>query len=108
MRPAKGAALARHMELEPAGRWEPRVQARPIGGPPPRGEKDSGVTEIGLTGTVWWQSSVNATGAIFYKARRGSAADDELVAYVDFGRAVRSQNGSFFLDRSAIELGSRL
>jgi hypothetical protein len=71
------------------------------------GENEAGVTEIGLTGAVWRQSSLVADGAVFYHARGGSPADDELVAYISYREPVRSANGSFFLDKSAIELGTR-
>jgi len=66
-----------------------------------------GAAEIVLPGAVWWQSSVTANGAIYYKARGGGAADDELICYIAFDGPVRSVNGTFFLDKSSIGVSTK-
>jgi hypothetical protein len=45
---------------------------------------------------TWPGATVQATGAVMYQDN-GSEAEDELVAYFDFGRMVTSMAGAFIL-----------
>jgi hypothetical protein len=44
---------------------------------------------------VWPASTITARGAVLYKSRGGAAADDELLAYVDFGSDKSSSGAAF-------------
>ena len=63
-----------------------------------------GMTEVTLGGAVWARATFVARGAVYYKARGGSAELDELVAYVGADEDVTATNGDFTLSASLIEL----
>ena len=45
--------------------------------------------------TTWPASTITARAAVIYKSRGGVAANDELVAYVDFGADITSTADTF-------------
>lgn len=47
----------------------------------------------------WTSATISAVGAIVYKST-GTAADDTLAFFVDFGGTVTSTNGNFSIDHS--------
>ena len=55
--------------------------------------------DIALGGSTWDNASIRARGAAYYKA-----GNDELVAYIDFGRDVVSTNGTFELTASTLRI----
>ena len=63
-----------------------------------------GDTAISLGGALWTAATLSASGAVYFKTRGGPAADDELVAYIDFRGPVKATNGDFRLDASTIRL----
>jgi hypothetical protein len=60
-------------------------------------------TDVSLGGTSWSASTITARGAVYYKST-GTAANDLLVAYIDFGSDVISTNGTFSLTASTLRL----
>jgi hypothetical protein len=50
---------------------------------------------------TWEEATITARGAVIYKSRGGSAADDELVGYVDFVTDQESTNGDFTINWNA-------
>lgn len=50
--------------------------------------------EISFSITSWTSATITARGAVIYKST-GTASDDPLVGYVDFGSDVSSTNGTF-------------
>jgi len=58
--------------------------------------------DITLGAVNWPASTITAAGAVYYKARGGSAEADELVAYIDFNGNVSSTSGVFSLSASTI------
>lgn len=50
--------------------------------------------------TTWASSSITARGAVIYKST-GTAANDLLIAYKDFGEDKTSSNGNFTITWSA-------
>jgi hypothetical protein len=58
-------------------------------------------TDIDLGGATWADSTISATGAVYY-----SAGSDQLVAFVDFGGVVSSLNGAFSLSASTITIAN--
>ena len=71
----------------------------------PVGVRQAGdATVVSLGGAVWRPATLAAAGAVYFKSRGGSAGDDELVAYIDFGGSVKASNGDFRLDASTIRL----
>ena len=51
--------------------------------------------DISFGNVAWVNSTLSARGAVIYKALGGAASADPLVAYVDFGEVVTSQNSAF-------------
>lgn len=49
----------------------------------------------------WTRASVVARGCVVYKSRGGLPTDDELVAFVDFGKDVASTDAAFTVSFSA-------
>jgi hypothetical protein len=47
---------------------------------------------------TWSSSTITARYAIIYKSRGGAASADDLLAYIDFGQDMSSNNGAFTLD----------
>lgn len=47
---------------------------------------------------TWSSSTITARYAAIYKSRGGAASADELLAYIDFGTDMSSNNGAFTLD----------
>lgn len=63
-----------------------------------------GTTDVQLGGAEWPASTIEATGAVYYDSRGGAAANDELVAYIDFNGDVVSVSGLFSLEPSTIRI----
>jgi hypothetical protein len=59
-------------------------------------------TVITLGEAEWQSATIAATAAVIYRSRGALAADDELVAYVDFGGLVSSTNATFTVTESTI------
>ena len=53
--------------------------------------------DIDFSDVSWSTASLTAAAAVIYKTT-GTAANDNLVAYLDFGGNVTSTNGTFTLD----------
>jgi len=51
--------------------------------------------DVSFGAVEWTNSTIDARGGVLYKARGASPADDELVAYVDFGVSRKTNNGLF-------------
>lgn len=62
--------------------------------------------DITLGGTTWPSSTITARKAVYYKARGGAAAADELVAVNDFGADVVSSAGTFTLNASTLRVSN--
>lgn len=62
--------------------------------------------DITLGGTTWPSSTITARKAVYYKARGGAAAADELVAVNDFGADVVSSAGTFTLAASTLRISN--
>ena len=60
--------------------------------------------EISLGGASWEASTITARGLVYYKSRGGAPSADELVAYIDFGEDVVSQNGTFAVTASTLRI----
>lgn len=56
--------------------------------------------DVSLGSASWASATITAYGAVYYKSRGGASSADELVAYIDFGGAVTSTNGTFALTAS--------
>lgn len=67
-------------------------------------DKIEGVVVINLGGAEWNPSTIRASGAVYYKSNGGAASKDQLVAHIPFDVPVVSNNGSFLLSQSMIEL----
>lgn len=67
--------------------------------------KDTGNDKITLTfaAASWATSTITARGAVIYKST-GTAANDPLVGYIDFGGDVSSTGGTFSVSASVITL----
>jgi hypothetical protein len=65
--------------------------------------KDTANDRVTLTfaATNWATSTLTARGAVIYKST-GTAANDPLVAYIDFGQDVSSTGGTFSVSSSVI------
>ena len=61
-------------------------------------------TTLTFSPVSWSTSTLTARGAVIYKSRGGSAGDDELIAYIDFGSNVSSSGTNFNLSQSIITL----
>lgn len=59
---------------------------------------------LSFAAASWSSSTITAAAAVIYKSRGGSSADDELVAYIDFGGNVSSTGGTFSVGASTITL----
>lgn len=59
--------------------------------------------DIVLPGTTWPTSTITARGAVYY-LDTGVAANDLLVAYIDFGSNIASTNATFTLTQSTITI----
>lgn len=59
----------------------------------------SNEVDIALGGSTWDNASIRARGAAYYRA-----GNEELVAYIDFGRDVISTNGTFELTESTLRI----
>lgn len=60
-----------------------------------------------LLGTVSWPgATITAGGAVYYKSRGGAATEDPVIAFIDFGGATYSHNGTFRLNQSIIRLNN--
>lgn len=70
------------------------------------------VTESGdlvdatLAGVTWAAATLSATGAVYYKARGGDAASDELILALDFGTPVSSTSDAWSLTASILRLNN--
>lgn len=53
------------------------------------------VVAISAGSASWTSSTITAYGAILYDAQTGVSTTDPLIAYIDFGGAVSSTNGTF-------------
>ena len=53
--------------------------------------------DIDFADVSWANATITAAGAVIYKTT-GSAAADNLVAYMDFGSDITSTNGTFTVD----------
>lgn len=53
--------------------------------------------DIDFADVSWASATITAAGAVIYKTT-GSAAADNLVAYMDFGSDITSTNGTFTVD----------
>ena len=53
--------------------------------------------DIDFADVSWANATITAAGAVIYKAT-GSAAADNLVAFMDFGSDITSTNGTFTVD----------
>lgn len=53
------------------------------------------VVDVQFSPVIWPMSSIDARGGVLYKARGLSPAEDELVAYIDFGSNRISTTGIF-------------
>lgn len=60
--------------------------------------------DITLGGTTWPSSTITARKAVYYKARGGAAAADELVAVNDFGIDVTTTAGTLTLNASTLRV----
>jgi hypothetical protein len=60
--------------------------------------------DISLGAASWPTSTITAYGGVYYKFRGGASSADELVAFIDFGGAVTSTNGTFSLTASTLRL----
>lgn len=67
--------------------------------------KDTANDKITLTfaSPSWPTSTITARGAVIYKST-GTAANDPLVGYIDFGGDVVSSGGTFSISQSVITL----
>lgn len=58
---------------------------------------------VGFSAVSWATSTITARGAVIYKST-GTAANDPLVAYMDFVNDVSSSGGTFSISASTITL----
>lgn len=67
--------------------------------------KDTANDKVTLTfaSPSWPSSTITARGAVIYKST-GTAANDPLVGYIDFGGDVLSSGGTFSISQSVITL----
>lgn len=71
-----------------------------------------GVTESGdlvdatLAGVTWPTATLSATGAVYYKARGGDAADDELILALAFDAPISSTDDAWSLTASILRLNN--
>jgi hypothetical protein len=60
--------------------------------------------DITLGGATWTSSTITARKAVYYKSRGGAASADELIAVIDFGSDVSTNNGTFTLQSSTLRI----
>jgi hypothetical protein len=58
---------------------------------------------LGFASVSWATSTITAAAGVIYKST-GTAANDPLVAYIDFGGDVSSSGGTFSISASTITL----
>lgn len=63
--------------------------------------------DITLGGSTWPASTITARKAVYYKARGGDAAADELIGVNDFGSDVVTTNGTFTLNESVLRIANQ-
>ncbi len=60
--------------------------------------------DIGLGGAAWPTASITAAGAVYYKVVGGVAANEPIIAYIDFGGNIVATAGTFTLNASTLRL----
>lgn len=60
-----------------------------------------------LGGATWARAKIRAEGAVYYHARGGEAAADELIAFVSFDEEVISTGGLWVLEKSLLQILNR-
>lgn len=60
--------------------------------------------DISLGGALLRESTLDARGAVYFKNNGGSPQDDELIAWIDFGRVVTSLHGDWTLSASTLRV----
>ncbi len=60
--------------------------------------------DVLLGGTLLPDSSIEARGAVYFKDNGGSPQEDELIAWIDFGRTVTSLHGDWSLSASTLRV----
>ena len=69
-------------------------------------DREAGITSVELGGAAWPTSTIRSRCAVYYHLGAGDAANEELIAVIDFGGEVESSNGMFSLTESVIRLRS--
>lgn len=59
---------------------------------------------IKLGEAVWTNSSITASGAIYYKVGTGGSRTDDLVAFIEFDKEASSKNASFRITESVLRI----
>lgn len=59
--------------------------------------------DASLAASTWGAATITARGAVYYKST-GVAANDTLIAYIDFGADISSTVGNFDLTASILRL----
>ncbi len=67
---------------------------------------NDGAINISLGGVRWKNASVTARYAVYFRDFGGDAADDDLVACIDFGENVTSTHAPFALGDSLLQVVS--
>lgn len=66
-------------------------------------KREGSLVSVALGAAQWKDASISARGAVYFK-RRGDAAMEELVAFVDFGRDITSTDAPFDLTASSYRI----
>jgi hypothetical protein len=70
-------------------------------------EEGGNVVAISLGGAQWKGVSISARYAAYYR-NAGAAADDELVAVIDFDTDITATNGTFLLSESVLYVQAQI
>lgn len=67
-------------------------------------QRQGALVSVALGAAQWKEASISARGAVYFKRRGGEVSNDELVAFIDFGRDVASTDAPFDLTASSYRI----